>query len=51
MITLTFTQEQMQVLNEALSNLPFKFAAPLINDINKQIQEQQNVVKETADVS
>lgn len=51
MITLTFTQEQMQVLNEALSNLPFKFAAPLVNDINKQIQEQQNMVKEVGNES
>lgn len=42
MFTLTFTQKQMQVINAALNEIPFKHAAPLIAEINKQIQEQFN---------
>jgi hypothetical protein len=38
--TLTFTAEQMQILNMALQEIPYKFASPLIADINKQIQAQ-----------
>lgn len=34
-----FSQEDMQVLQAALVELPFRVAAPLINNINKQIQE------------
>ena len=39
-ITLTFTQEQLQVLNTALLEIPYKLAAPLISSINSQIQRQ-----------
>ena len=45
MFNLTFTPEQMKVLSDALSEMPFKIAAPLINDINAQITNaQQNKV-------
>ena len=37
-ITLTFTMDQMAVLNEALLDLPFRKAAPLIQHINSEIQ-------------
>jgi hypothetical protein len=37
---ITFTQEQLQVLNAALSEIPYRVAAPLINSINAQIQKQ-----------
>ena len=36
--TIEFTQEDMQVLQAALVELPFRIAAPLIDNINKQIQ-------------
>jgi hypothetical protein len=36
--TLEFTAAQMELLSEALVELPFKKAAPLIADINAQIQ-------------
>jgi hypothetical protein len=39
-ITLTFTQEQLQVLNAALGDVPYRVAAPLIANINSQIQRQ-----------
>jgi len=39
-ITLTFTQEQLQVLNAALVEVPYRLAAPLISSINSQIQRQ-----------
>jgi len=41
-ITLTFTQEQLQVLNAALGDIPYRVAAPLIASINSQIQQQFN---------
>jgi len=40
LITLTFTQEQLQVLNAALGDVPYRVAAPLIANINSQIQRQ-----------
>lgn len=39
-ITLSFTQEQLQVLNAALLEVPYRLAAPLISSINSQIQRQ-----------
>lgn len=39
---LEFTNEQLAILNEALIQLPFKVAAPLIQQINQQIQEAHN---------
>ncbi len=39
-VTLTFTQEQLQVLNAALMEIPYRAAAPLISSINSQIQRQ-----------
>jgi hypothetical protein len=39
-VTLTFTQDQLKVLNDGLVELPFRMAAPLIQHINSQIQRQ-----------
>jgi hypothetical protein len=39
-ITLTFTQEQLHILNAALGDVPYRVAAPLIANINSQIQRQ-----------
>jgi hypothetical protein len=41
-INLFFTQEQLQVLNTALLEVPYRLAAPLISSINSQIQQQFN---------
>lgn len=35
--TLTFTEQQMNILNMALGEIPHKHAAPLIQSINEQI--------------
>ncbi|TGV15838.1 hypothetical protein EN816_00880 [Mesorhizobium sp. M8A.F.Ca.ET.173.01.1.1] len=37
MFTLTFTEQQMYLLNQAIGELPHKHAAPLIESINDQI--------------
>jgi hypothetical protein len=44
-LTLSFTKEQMSILNAALVELPFKIAAPLIQEINAQIQRQFDTAK------
>jgi len=36
-----FNEQQLQVLNAALIELPFRIATPLIQHINQQIKEQQ----------
>jgi hypothetical protein len=38
--TLSFTQEQLGIINASLLEIPYKHAAPLIADINSQIQKQ-----------
>ena len=43
---LEFTTEQLAILSEAIVQLPFKVAAPLIQQINSQIQEAHKT-KET----
>lgn len=35
--TLNFTEPQMMLLNQAICELPHKYAAPLIQSINEQI--------------
>lgn len=41
MYTLTFTEEQMAVLDKALQEVPFRFSAPIIRSINEQIMKAQ----------
>jgi 16S rRNA A1518/A1519 N6-dimethyltransferase RsmA/KsgA/DIM1 with predicted DNA glycosylase/AP lyase activity len=36
-----FNEQQLQVLNAAIVELPYRISAPLINHINQQIKEQQ----------
>ena len=38
--TLTLTQDQLQLIAGALEQLPFRVAAPMISEINRQIQGQ-----------
>lgn len=35
---LTFTENQLSVLNDALMAMPYRIAAPMINSINSQLQ-------------
>lgn len=39
-ISLTFSQEQLRVIDEALQQLPYYKAAPVIVEINRQIAQQ-----------
>lgn len=41
-ITISFTQDQLRILNAALVELPFKLAAPLIQHINDEIQRRHD---------
>ncbi len=37
-----FNEQQLNILNAALIEMPYRLSAPLISHINKQIQEQLN---------
>ena len=39
--TLELTQEQLNIISIALGEIPFKIVAPLVENINKQLIEQQ----------
>lgn len=41
--TLKIKAEQIQILSAALGKLPFEIVAPLIADIQNQINEQENL--------
>ncbi len=41
MTTLTLTDQQLQIIGAALSELPYRISAPLITDIERQIMAQQ----------
>lgn len=41
MTELKFTDQEMQLLQMAIGELPFKLAAPLVQSINRQIAEKQ----------
>jgi len=44
MVTLKFSQEQLQIINMSLGEIPHKFAGPLIQNINQQILAEQEKV-------
>ena len=39
--TLELTGEQLNMVGQAIGELPFRIAEPLLNEIRKQVQEQQ----------
>lgn len=41
MLTLTLSDEQLHVIGMALSEAPYRVAAPVIAEINKQVLAQQ----------
>lgn len=43
---LDLTQEQMQIIGAALAELPYRVAAPVIDEINRQIAAQQQEAPE-----
>lgn len=48
MTTLTLTDQQLQIIGAALSELPYRISAPLIADIERQIMAQQKQPPEEA---
>ena len=40
-VTLDFNHQHLSVLSDALINLPYRIAAPVIDSINMQIMKQQ----------
>lgn len=44
-----FTNEQLKVLNDAIIQLPFYVAQPLISHINKEIQDRHNEAVDNKD--
>jgi hypothetical protein len=48
-LTLKFTPQEMQVLNAALVDLPYRVAAPLIASINAQIEQQARACERQPD--
>ena len=44
-----FTNEQLQVLNAAIVELPFRVAQPLITHINSEIQKRHNEAVDSKD--
>ncbi len=40
-LILTVDQQDLTVLSQALGELPYKLAAPIVDKLNKQIQEQR----------
>lgn len=43
MFTLTFSKEEMEILDNALGQMPYKMVAPLIANINEQIRNNNTV--------
>ena len=39
-VTITLTQQQLNIISNAFALAPYGQVAPLINEINKQIQDQ-----------
>lgn len=40
-VTLTFAPAMLAVIDQALQGMPFRVAAPVIQEINRQIAQQQ----------
>lgn len=48
MTTLTLNDQQLQIIGAALAELPYRVAAPVMADIERQIVEQQKQSPEEA---
>lgn len=46
-----FNEQQLVILNSALLELPYRIAAPLINNINEQIKQNQIVDAEDQEIN
>lgn len=48
MHTLKFTDEQLSVIDRALQEMPFRLAAPLIQEINRQLAAKEDGADDAA---
>ena len=46
LFNLKLTPEQLQVISAALGEIPYRIAAPPINEINGQLRQQQEAAPE-----
>ena len=46
-----FSEEDLQLVNQALIQIPYKYSAPLIQKINLQIQRQVTNAEELNDAA
>ena len=42
MVALTLTDQHLQIIGAALAELPYRVAAPVMDEINRQIAAQQD---------
>lgn len=48
--TIIFTTAELQIIDSLLQGAPFKVAAPLIHNINKQLSEQHDAAADRRDM-
>ena len=48
-VTLEFDPQQLQLLGEAISNLPKKLADPFLIDLQRQVDEQKKAAAQKAE--
>ena len=41
-VSITFNAQQLSIIGEALGNLPYRIAEPVVKHINQQIAQQSN---------
>lgn len=41
-VSITFDAQQLSIIGEALGNLPYRIAEPVVKHINQQIAQQSN---------
>jgi len=49
-VIIEFSPAQLSVLNDALGNMPFKIAAPLVQHINSEIQKSFDAAVDARDM-
>lgn len=48
--TITLTADQLRILDEAMQNMPFKLASPLIAHVNSELQKPVNQIPPTGGI-
>ncbi|EJI8360230.1 hypothetical protein NG502_002460 [Escherichia coli] len=50
-VSITFNAQQLSIIGEALGNLAYRIADPVVRHINQQISQQSNEVAPQSDES